>query len=52
VTQSIRLAGQVSPTGDVTANFATVDGAPVVVHGTVEGTTATDTVNFTIDYHC
>jgi hypothetical protein len=52
VTQSIRLAGQTSPTGDISANFATVDGAPIVVHGTVQGTTASNTVNFSIDYHC
>ena len=52
VTQSIRLAGQISPTGEVSATFATVGGAPIVVNGTVEGTTATDTVNFTISYHC
>jgi hypothetical protein len=52
VTQSIRLAGQVSPTGDVSANFATVGGAAVIVQGTVSGTTATNTVNFEISYHC
>jgi hypothetical protein len=52
VTQSIRLAGQISPTGDVTATFATTDGAPIVVNGTVEGTTASNTVHFTITYHC
>ena len=52
VTQSIRLAGQISPAGDVTATFATTGGAAVVVNGTVEGTTASDTVNFAITYHC
>jgi len=52
VTQVIRLAGQVSPTGDISANFATVDGAPVVVQGTVSGTTASNTANFEITYHC
>jgi hypothetical protein len=52
VTQSIRLAGQVSPTGDVSANFATVGGAAVIVQGTVSGTTASPTVNFEDSYHC
>jgi hypothetical protein len=52
VTQSIHLEGQISPTGDISANFATTGGAAVIVHGTVEGTTASPTVNFTIDYHC
>jgi hypothetical protein len=50
VTQSIRLAGQVSPTGEVSATFATVGGASVAVDGTVEG--RGDTVNFAITYHC
>jgi hypothetical protein len=52
VTQSIRLAGQVSPAGEISANFATVGGAAVIVQGTVSGTTATPTVNFEDTYHC
>jgi hypothetical protein len=52
VTQSIHLEGQISPTGDISANFATTGGAAVIVHGTVEGTTASNTVNFEISYHC
>jgi hypothetical protein len=52
VTQSIHLEGQISPAGVLSANFATVGGAPVVVHGTVAGTASSDTATFTIDYHC
>jgi hypothetical protein len=52
VTQDIHLEGQISPTGDISANFATTGGAAVIVHGTVAGTTASNTVTFTIDYHC
>jgi len=52
VTQSIRLAGQIFPSGELRANFATVGGAAVVVHGTVEGSAASDTSNFEISYHC
>jgi hypothetical protein len=52
VTQSIHLEGQISPAGDISANFATTGNAAVIVHGTVAGTTASNTVTFTIDYHC
>lgn len=52
VTQSLQLEGQISPAGDIVANFTTTEHAAVIVRGTVEGTTASDTVNFTIDYHC
>ena len=52
VTQDIHLEGQISPAGVITANFATTGGATVIVHGTVAGTTASNTVTFTIDYHC
>jgi hypothetical protein len=52
VTQSIHLEGRIAPTGELSANFATVGGAPVVVHGTVAGTASSNTAVFTIDYHC
>jgi hypothetical protein len=52
VTQSIALEGRISPAGAISANFATTGGTAVIVHGTVEGTTASNTVTFTIDYHC
>jgi hypothetical protein len=52
VTQSLQLEGQVSPTGDITANFTTTGHPAVVVHGTVAGSALSDTVTFTIDYHC
>jgi hypothetical protein len=52
VTQSIRLAGQIFPSGELRANFATVGGAAVVVHGTVAGSGASDTSDFEISYHC
>jgi hypothetical protein len=52
VMQSLSLEGQITPDGEISANFATTGGAAVVVHGTVQGTTASNTVNFTIDYHC
>jgi hypothetical protein len=52
VSQDIHLEGQISPEGVIKANFATTGKAAVVVHGTVAGTTASDTVTFTIDYHC
>lgn len=52
VMQSIHLEGQISPAGDIGANFATTGPAAVIVHGTVAGTTASATVTFTIDYHC
>jgi len=52
VTQEIRLAGQISATGEISANFATTGGAAVVVQGTVEGSAASATSNFEITYHC
>ena len=52
MTQSIRLAGQIFPSGELRANFATTGGAAVVVHGTVEGSAASDTRNFEFAYHC
>jgi hypothetical protein len=52
VTQDLQLEGQISATGDITANFTTVGNPAVNVHGTVSGTTASNTVDFTIDYHC
>jgi hypothetical protein len=52
VTQNLQLEGQVSASGEITANFTTTGNAAVTVHGTVSGTTASNTVDFTIDYHC
>jgi hypothetical protein len=52
VSQAIHLEGQVSPAGEISANFATVGGAAVIVQGTVSGTTASNTVDFEISYHC
>ncbi|HUR34379.1 MAG TPA: hypothetical protein VM032_11335 [Vicinamibacterales bacterium] len=52
VTQSIRLAGEITPAGDIWANFATVQGAAVAVQGTVSGSAASLTSNFEIAYHC
>jgi hypothetical protein len=52
VTQDLQLEGQISAAGDITANFTTTGNPAVVVHGTVTGTTASSTVDFTIDYHC
>jgi hypothetical protein len=52
VTQNLQLEGQISEAGDITANFTTTGNAPVTVHGTVSGTTASNIVDFAIDYHC
>jgi hypothetical protein len=52
VSQSIHLEGQISSAGEISANFATTGKAAVIVRGTVAGTTGSDTVTFTIDYHC
>ena len=52
VTQALQLEGQISAAGVITANFTTTQNPAVNVHGTVSGTTASNTVDFTIDYHC
>jgi hypothetical protein len=52
VTQDLQLEGQISAAGVITANFTTTQNPAVNVHGTVSGTTASNTVTFTIDYHC
>jgi hypothetical protein len=52
VTQNLQLEGQITAAGEISANFTTTGGAAVIVHGTVSGTTASNTVTFTIDYHC
>jgi hypothetical protein len=52
VTQDLQLEGTISAAGVITANFTTTQNPAVNVHGTVSGTTASNTVQFTIDYHC
>ena len=52
VTQSITLTGLISPSGKLTASFATTPGAAVDVHGTVVGSADSDTAHFEILYRC
>lgn len=52
VTQSITLSGQITPDGELRANFATTKGAAVIVQGTVAGSADSPTANFEIAYHC
>lgn len=52
VSQPIRLAGRIAPTGELSATFATTNHATVIVQGTVAGSGASDTSDFEIQYHC